>query len=66
MDENETITNCPMCGKHCPIDAPHCERGQIIAEKLKSGDQVEINANRKERGGKGRHRHRQEDHRRHK
>ena len=51
------ITTCPMCGRHCPIDAPSCERGQALAAKLKNGEAVDLEAIRGKRDGKGRGRH---------
>lgn len=36
--ENTKITNCPNCGKHCPIDAVSCGRGEAFVEKLKNGE----------------------------
>lgn len=44
------MTNCPLCPHHCPIDSPSCERGQSLVEKLKAGENVDIESLRKERG----------------
>ncbi len=37
----EKYPTCPNCGRHCPIDAPSCPRGQAFAEKLLRGEPVE-------------------------
>ena len=55
------ITNCPMCGRHCPIAAPSCERGQTLAAKLKNGETVDLDAIRRKRGGREHGRHHRRD-----
>ena len=43
MDWNEIkekYPNCPNCGRHCPIDAVSCPRGQAFVEKLLRGEAV--------------------------
>ena len=61
METNQTnttqgIPNCPLCGRHCPLSTPSCERGKALAEKLKNGEAVDLNAIRSERGNRE-HRH---------
>ena len=31
----ETITNCPRCDKHCPLNNPGCGRGERYARELR-------------------------------
>ncbi|MBQ6207595.1 MAG: hypothetical protein IJK52_11015 [Oscillospiraceae bacterium] len=58
------ITNCPMCGKHCPIEASSCERGQTLAAKLENGETIDLNSMRGKRGGRERGRRHDGGHRR--
>ena len=37
-EKNMSITHCPNCGKHCPIDAVNCGKGETFVEKLKNGE----------------------------
>lgn len=60
MDMNEIkqkLANCPQCGRHCPIDALGCPRGQSLVEKLLSGevdpDDVASQRDAHDRGGHG-------------
>ena len=49
METNfENITNCPLRPNHCSIDSPRCGRGKELAEKLKSGEPIDLDALRKE------------------
>ena len=62
MEPNQEITNCPLCGRHCLIDAPSCERGQALSAKLKSGEQIDLEAicekhSKRRNHERGRHRH---------
>ena len=44
MDMNEIrekYPHCPNCGRHCPIDAVSCPRGQAFVEKLLRGESVD-------------------------
>ena len=34
---SETITSCPQCPRHCPIESPGCGRGRAFAQSLKNG-----------------------------
>ena len=39
MDEiKEQFPNCPNCGRHCPIDATSCPRGEAFVKALLSGE----------------------------
>lgn len=42
------LTNCPICGRHCPIEAPGCERGKTLVERLRNGIPVDPDAIREE------------------
>ena len=53
-----------MCGRHCPIAAPSCERGQTLAVKLNNGETVNLDAIRGKRGERERGHHHDGDHRR--
>lgn len=64
METSQAITNCPFCGRHCPIESPNCERGQALAEKLKNGEAVNLDAIRSKRGNREHEEHR-ESHRHH-
>ena len=37
----EKYPNCPNCGRHCPIDAVSCPRGQAFVEKLRRGEPLD-------------------------
>ena len=54
----EGLTNCPICGRQCPIDPPNCERCRTLVERLKNGTPVDPEAIRdefkKRDGGEGR------------
>lgn len=34
----ERIPNCPNCGRHCPIDAVSCPRGEDFVRRALSGE----------------------------
>ena len=57
MSTINEITNCPLCPRHCSIEAPSCGRGKALAEKLKAGENVDIeklqNERQHERGSHG-------------
>ena len=67
----EKYPNCPNCGRHCPIDAVSCPRGQAFVEKLLSGELEASPAESREHGewhehgdwhGRGEDRERSERH----
>ena len=51
---SEVVTNCPNCGKHCPIEAISCHRGADYFLSLG------IEFKRKEKG-EGHHHHHRND-----
>ena len=54
----EKYPNCPNCGRHCPIDAVSCPRGQALVEKLLHGEPVEEERAGADRGHGEGHEHR--------
>ena len=42
--EAKKITNCPICPNHCDIEAPKCNRGKELAEKIRAGEPIDPDA----------------------
>ncbi len=38
------LTNCPLCGRHCPIDSPSCGRGRALVAQLSEGKPFDSDA----------------------
>ena len=55
----ENIPNCPNCGRHCPIDAVSCPRGEEFVKKLLSGE-LSPEDGAKVGSGEGKHGHGEE------
>ncbi len=56
---SETITSCPQCPRHCPIESPGCGRGRAFAQSLKNGgSSVTAPSQMEEYGPRGRSPHR--------
>ena len=58
-----TIENCPICGKHCLLSNPGCNRGAKFADTVNNGESAEIDAIKNQhvhlhRGKHGRGHHR--------
>ena len=67
MEANQTnasqsLTNCPLCGRHCPLSTPGCERGKALAEKLKNGETVDLEELRAEHREYGDRTHGEREH----
>ena len=58
----EKYPNCPNCGRHCPIDAVSCPRGQAFVEQLLSGEAVSDSSSDQDRGRRGHEEYAHHDH----
>lgn len=45
------LTNCPLCGRHCPIESPSCGRGKALVAQLSEGKPFDTDAAGHERSG---------------
>lgn len=70
--ENNTVTNnkkaegtCPGCGRHCPLSAPHCGKGEAYARMQQEGGELSqeraYSHDRDDRDGRHEHGRRGED-----
>ncbi|MBQ3864680.1 MAG: winged helix-turn-helix transcriptional regulator [Clostridia bacterium] len=46
-NENQVPANCPMCGRHCPIDNLSCGRGRNFLRSLQEGTLPEAESERR-------------------
>lgn len=60
MEMNEikqALPQCTQCGRHCPIDATSCPRGQELVRKLMNGEASLADAVKGGGEKEGRHHH---------